>query len=152
MFPSKHLSATDLLISGQESHLCRITGVRMIELKNRDGETDHKPVISLQSASGQPMKSLVLNKTNTKRIISYYGGDGLTDDVTVLWNGAMIELHVEDVDAFGKTAKAIRVGDHRAAAAQKTREQELLERLRAFEQAQNGQAVQIPSIVGEIVD
>lgn len=94
LFPSKYLSAADL--DGDTT--VTIEGVSSAEMKNKQNQTEEKPVLILKD-----FKPVVLNLTNAKTIAAMYGDD--TDN----WEGRQIVLYVAEVDAFGETKEAIRV-------------------------------------------
>lgn len=93
-----YLKAADIDSAGGSMRL-RIKSFKMETLKGNDGEEEVKPVVAFQGAD----KALILNKTNANRIAAVHGWE--TDD----WIGKVIELYVENVEAFGKMQDAIRV-------------------------------------------
>ena len=95
MFPSRYVTAFDLNGSDVTAKILRV-GIE--EMRSQRG-TENKPVVYFENAK----KAMVLNKTNAMTIASLYGPE--TDD----WAGKMITLYATDVDAFGKTQRAIRI-------------------------------------------
>lgn len=54
-------------------------------------------------------KRLLLNKTNARRVAKLYGPD--TDD----WRDKPVELHAEEVKAFGAVHNTVRIGETKPA-------------------------------------
>ena len=73
--------------------------VQMETIEGDGGRKDEKPVLYFIERD----KGLILNKTNAKMVAELYGPE--TDE----WNGQVIELYAEKVNAFGKTHDAVRV-------------------------------------------
>lgn len=90
-FPSDFLKAADL--QGQN------VKVIMGEVQMKEIGDDKKPVLYFQGKN----KGLVLNKTNSKKIVEAYGDD--TDG----WAGRELILFEAMVDFKGDTVAAIRV-------------------------------------------
>ena len=76
-----------------------VTGGRMETMEN-DGRKDEKLVIYFKETD----KGLVMNKTNTKKLIAACGSDD-TDD----WRGATVFLYAESGNWFGKKGFAVRI-------------------------------------------
>lgn len=91
-FPSKYLSASDLLGRPVRAFVERFEWAAM-----NDGK--RKLIMFFQGKT----KGLALNKTNANIIQNSYGPD--TDN----WIGAEIELYPTEVDFQGKQVQAIRV-------------------------------------------
>lgn len=66
----------------------------------RDGKQLLKPALYLAEAD----RPCLMNKTNVKRIAELYGPE--TDN----WPGKQIAVYAEVINAFGRTAPAIRIG------------------------------------------
>jgi hypothetical protein len=92
-FPSKYLKAADL---DDKNLLVRISHVEMTTINEAE---DDKPVLYFEGLK----KGLVMNVTNTKKIVLAYGDemDG--------WKGQEIVLFSAMVDFKGDTVEAIRV-------------------------------------------
>ena len=90
LFPSKYLRASDL--DGD-------TPVTMKSLIMEEINGEKKPVLHFR----EPLKPLVLNKTNTKTIGSLHGSE--TDG----WPGKRIILYPTKVDFRGEIVDAIRI-------------------------------------------
>jgi len=91
--PSPHLEAADLMNADFTATILRVDYSEVGE----DKET--KGVVFFQEFS----RSLVLNRTNLKRIIGLYGNE--TDD----WAGKKIVLYPSETDFGGRTVPCIRV-------------------------------------------
>ena len=92
-FPSKYLKAADL--QGQTANVV----IERIEMGEMDNADDRKPIVYFKNKQ----KGLVLNKTNSNKIVSVYGDD--SDG----WIGKPITLFTAWVDFRGETVEAIRV-------------------------------------------
>jgi hypothetical protein len=90
-FPSDYLKASDL--QGRQVTVS-MARVAIVKIGN-----DQKPVLYFQGKQ----KGMVLNKTNSKKIVEAYGED--TDG----WTGRPIVLFEAMVDFQGETVPAIRV-------------------------------------------
>lgn len=112
IFPSKNLSAGDLLVNGKpQIWQVTIGGLSLDEFK-KDGSTTKKRVLHFQEID----KSMVLNTTNWRAIAKITGQD---DDLN--WIGKKIELFYTMVEFQGDMVPAIRVrpvGGWEAASAQ----------------------------------
>ncbi len=97
VFPSRFLKAEDIL---DEELTLTISKVDLVELEDKKGETQQKPVIYFSDQK----KGLIVNKTNWK-IIAEVTGEEESDN----WVGKKITLFTLDVDAFGDIVAAIRV-------------------------------------------
>lgn len=93
-FPSKFLKAADL---NDTALNVTIKGVKM-ETVAQDG--DIKPVVYFDGQS----KGLVLNKTNTRKIIGI-AGTAETDE----WTGKIIQIYPTETEFAGETVECIRV-------------------------------------------
>ncbi len=96
LHPSKFLKGSD--VEGDTPVV--ISKVTFETLKNNEGEEEEKPVLWFRGVE----KGLVLNPTNKKRILQQHPAKD-TDE----WIGKRITLHLEMVEAFGKSDWAIRV-------------------------------------------
>lgn len=90
--PPPHLEAADL--DGEVT--VTITDVGFAEVGE---EKDRKGVVHFKEFK----RSLVLNRTNLKRIISQLGND------TDAWKGQQITLYASETDFGGRTVPCIRV-------------------------------------------
>ena len=97
VFPARFLKAEDML---DEELTLTISKVELVELEDKKGEAQQKPVIYFQ----EQKKGLIVNKTNWK-IITEVTGEEDSDR----WVGKQITLFTLDVDAFGDVVAAIRV-------------------------------------------
>ena len=99
LFPSEYLKVSDLKENGGSLTL----QIERLDLKEftdpETRETEEKPVLYFKGAD----KSLILNKTNAKRLHGLLGSD--LDG----WTGKEIVLHIAMVESFGKIVEAIRV-------------------------------------------
>ena len=93
-FPSKFLKAADL---NDLSVNVTIKGVKM-EQVGSDG--DIKPVVYFNEQA----KGLVLNKTNTTKIIKI-AGSSETDE----WTGSTVQIYPTETEFAGETVECIRV-------------------------------------------
>lgn len=80
-----------------------VVTIRSIVKEKMQGPTG-RPVEKNVIVFQETPQTLVLNKTNAKRIITLYGSE--TND----WPGKRIILYSESVQAFGETTEAVRVG------------------------------------------
>jgi hypothetical protein len=80
-----------------------VVTIRSIIKEKMQGPTG-RPVEKNVIVFQETPQTLVLNKTNAKRIIALYGSE--TND----WPGKRIVLHSETVSAFGEVTEAVRVG------------------------------------------
>ena len=96
LHPSKFLKASD--VEGDTPLI--IQKVTFETLKNNEGEEESKPVLWFRGVE----KGLVLNPTNKKRILQQHPAEDSDE-----WIGKRITLHLEIVEAFGKSDWAIRV-------------------------------------------
>ncbi len=93
-FPSKYIKASDLM-----DHEVTVT-MSHVAMESIDiGEKETKPVLYFEGKK----KGLVLNKTNSKTIATFYGDD--TDS----WNGEPLILFPAMVDFRGDQVEAVRV-------------------------------------------
>lgn len=95
LFPSKYLKAADL---GDRPHDVTISEVKVGMVGEGQGE-EERPIMCFEEFG----KWLVLNVTNTKRIISLYGDD--SDG----WIGQRITIYPSECDYKGDTVACIRV-------------------------------------------
>ena len=93
-FPSKFLKASDL---NDTALNVTIKGVKM-ETVAQDG--DIKPVVYFDGYA----KGLVLNKTNTRKIIAI-AGTSETDE----WTGKVVQIYPTETEFAGETVECIRV-------------------------------------------
>lgn len=96
MFPSEYLRGDDL----EGDTTLTIRGVRMEELKRRDGTSETKPVMYFTDEK----RKLVLNQTNAHVI-----AECLQSDQSSTWKGKRITFYATPVDAFGEMRNAVRV-------------------------------------------
>jgi hypothetical protein len=82
IYGSKYLSAADL---GGEALRKRITGAKMIELKEKDGTLKKRLAIEIEGT-----KALILNQTNAGRLAQAFGKDHSQ------WVNKGVELYAED--------------------------------------------------------
>lgn len=94
MFPSNYLKASDV----EHSPVVTIKSLEFETLKGENGD-EEKPIVYFNEFD----KGMVLNKTNGNTIGGLYGRE------TDAWIGQRIMLFAADVDAYGKTTRAIRV-------------------------------------------
>lgn len=95
MFPSKYLKASDI----PSPRVLTMTDVVFETLKGENGD-EEKPVLYFKEVE----KGMVLNRTNAMTITALYGDE--TDE----WAGQRVTLQSMDVEAYGKTTAALRVG------------------------------------------
>jgi hypothetical protein len=93
-FPSKFLKASDL---NDTALNVTIKSVKM-EQVGQDG--DIKPVVYFE----QQPKGLVLNKTNTRKIVNI-AGTAETDE----WTGTVVQIYPTETEFGGETVECIRV-------------------------------------------
>jgi hypothetical protein len=97
-FPSTYLKAEDFT-DGEEKELT-ITKLTIEEMTARDQSKEQKPVLHFKEVD----KSIVVNATNWKRIVTVTGAEDSDN-----WVGKKVTLYTEIVDAFGEMKPAIRV-------------------------------------------
>lgn len=96
-FPSNYLKTADVSGNGETYVMSTVIKEKFTDPETK--ETEEKPVLSFEDTE----KSLILNKTNWKRIAKIYG------DNSEAWRGQKIKLRLESVESFGETVDAIRV-------------------------------------------
>lgn len=92
VFPSKYIKAADL---GGQVSIKTMNFVQMEEM----GDGEQKPVLYFQNEQ----KGLVLNKTNTQRIVTLYGQESGG------WAGKELELYPDLAEFRGTTTECVRV-------------------------------------------
>jgi len=95
VYPSKYLSGGDL------PHATNVTikNVEVAEFKQKDGSTEKKPVMEFQ----EPLKLLVVNKTNFKACAKMFG------DGTAGWQGKTVRLVPVEVEVAGEHHIGVRI-------------------------------------------
>ena len=97
-FPSAYLKSEDFA-EGEEKELT-IARLTIEEMTARDQTKEQKPVLHFKDFD----KSIVVNATNWKRIVTVTGQEDSDN-----WTGKKVTLYTEIVDAFGEMKPAIRV-------------------------------------------
>jgi hypothetical protein len=100
-FPSKYLSADDLVVNGTPRVVrVRIAGVRTEEIQQENGGKVEKCILSFEGKD----KGLVCNATNWDSIAQI---SAMPDDAD--WKGVEVELYRTMVEFKGKNVPALRV-------------------------------------------
>jgi hypothetical protein len=100
VFTSKYMKASDL--NGSEQ-VMKIAGCYMEEV---GADKDEKPVLYFENQQ----KGLVLNRTNSDRLVHRYGDD------TAKWEGGHVRVYSELVSYQGKQIEGIRLQPTKAPA------------------------------------
>lgn len=99
LFPSAYLKVGDVQAAGGRLMLT-VAGIELEAFTDPETkESEEKPVLHFTGG----VKSLILNKTNARRLGALLGSD------LESWNGKQITLIIEGVESFGKTVPAIRI-------------------------------------------
>jgi hypothetical protein len=93
-FPSKYVKAAEIPEEGLVATIDRV------EMQDVDGKGSMKPVLYFRGGT----KGLVLNITNSKKIVQLVGSDN-TDN----WAGVKVTLYQSETEYAGDTVACIRV-------------------------------------------
>jgi hypothetical protein len=93
-FPSKYVKAAEIPEEGL------VAAIDRVDMEDVDGKGSMKPVLYFRGGK----KGLVLNVTNSKKIVQLVGSDN-TDN----WSGQKITLYQSETEYAGDTVACIRV-------------------------------------------
>lgn len=98
LFPGRYVKAAEVKQAGRPVPLTIARIEPRHELKSTSGKVETKPCLFFRETD----KGIVLNKTNSKRLVEALGKDPRK------WIGCRVVPAVEKVDGFGKKVEAIR--------------------------------------------